>query len=100
MGLDFQRNGNANTCLFGIVVVIYAVLFMNWDTKDTPFDGVSDSLFCSHCLIVKWTNEFIKDPRECFRWHQGCVLQSPASRSGEEGRREWWEWSSKVVRLR
>jgi hypothetical protein len=24
-----------------IVVIIYAVLFMNWDTKDTPFDGVS-----------------------------------------------------------
>lgn len=23
------------------VVVVYAVLFMNWDTKDTPFDGVS-----------------------------------------------------------
>jgi hypothetical protein len=27
----------------GTVVVIYAVLFMNWDTKDTPFDGVSTS---------------------------------------------------------
>lgn len=26
---------------FRIVVVIYAVLFMDWDTKDTPFDGVS-----------------------------------------------------------
>jgi len=26
---------------FGTVVVIYAILFMNWDTKDTPFDGVS-----------------------------------------------------------
>ncbi|KAJ5388049.1 hypothetical protein N7509_010590 [Penicillium cosmopolitanum] len=25
-------------------VVIYAVLFMNWDTKDTPFDGVSFDL--------------------------------------------------------
>ncbi|KAJ5380403.1 uncharacterized protein N7496_002831 [Penicillium cataractarum] len=26
-------------------VVIYAVLFMNWDTKDTPFDGIRDSVF-------------------------------------------------------
>lgn len=24
-----------------LVVAIYAVLFMDWDTKDTPFDGVS-----------------------------------------------------------
>lgn len=30
--------------LIYIVVVIYAVLFMNWDTKDTPFDGVSFDL--------------------------------------------------------
>lgn len=27
-----------------IVVAVYAVLFMNWDTKDTPFDGVSGLL--------------------------------------------------------
>ncbi|CEO60288.1 hypothetical protein PMG11_04922 [Penicillium brasilianum] len=26
-------------------VVIYAVLFMNWDTKDTPFDGIRESVF-------------------------------------------------------
>ncbi|KAI2794963.1 hypothetical protein POX_a01564 [Penicillium oxalicum] len=26
-------------------VVVYAVLFMNWDTKDTPFDGIRDSVF-------------------------------------------------------
>lgn len=24
-----------------LVVAIYAVLFMDWDTRDTPFDGVS-----------------------------------------------------------
>ncbi|KAJ5168391.1 uncharacterized protein N7482_003985 [Penicillium canariense] len=26
-------------------VVIYAVLFMQWDTKDTPFDGIRESVF-------------------------------------------------------
>ncbi|KAJ5089646.1 hypothetical protein N7532_008330 [Penicillium argentinense] len=26
-------------------VAIYAVLFMDWDTKDTPFDGIRDSFF-------------------------------------------------------
>jgi hypothetical protein len=38
-----------------VVVVIYAVLFMNWDTKDTPFDGVS-CFFSSGCCVVSWTN--------------------------------------------
>jgi hypothetical protein len=38
--------------VFGTVVVIYAVLFMNWDTKDTPFDGVSYSLFAFEILVV------------------------------------------------
>ncbi|KAJ5665851.1 uncharacterized protein N7477_008299 [Penicillium maclennaniae] len=28
-------------------VVIYAVLFMNWDTKDTPFDGIRENVFAS-----------------------------------------------------
>ncbi|KAJ5221580.1 uncharacterized protein N7469_010467 [Penicillium citrinum] len=26
-------------------VAIYAVLFMNWDTKDTPFDGIRENFF-------------------------------------------------------
>ncbi|KAJ5983743.1 hypothetical protein N7481_005842 [Penicillium waksmanii] len=26
-------------------VVIYAVLFMNWDTRDTPFDGLRENFF-------------------------------------------------------
>ncbi|KAJ5595265.1 uncharacterized protein N7459_001473 [Penicillium hispanicum] len=26
-------------------VAIYAVLFMDWDTKDTPFDGIRESVF-------------------------------------------------------
>ncbi|KAJ5482763.1 hypothetical protein N7539_006209 [Penicillium diatomitis] len=26
-------------------VVVYAVLFMNWDTKDTPFDGIREAVF-------------------------------------------------------
>ncbi|KAJ5679277.1 hypothetical protein N7462_007521 [Penicillium macrosclerotiorum] len=26
-------------------VAIYAVLFMNWDTKDTPFDGIREGVF-------------------------------------------------------
>ncbi|KAJ5225656.1 hypothetical protein N7468_006881 [Penicillium chermesinum] len=28
-------------------VGIYAVLFMEWDTKDTPFDGIRESVFSS-----------------------------------------------------
>lgn len=28
-----------------IVVAVYAVLFMDWDTKGTPFDGVSWGYF-------------------------------------------------------
>ncbi|OQD72908.1 hypothetical protein PENDEC_c018G01086 [Penicillium decumbens] len=34
---------------WGIIgfVVIYAVLFMNWDTKDTPFDGIREGVFSS-----------------------------------------------------
>ncbi|KAJ5190681.1 uncharacterized protein N7498_009666 [Penicillium cinerascens] len=34
---------------WGIIgfVVIYAVLFMNWDTKDTPFDGIREKVFSS-----------------------------------------------------
>ncbi|KAJ5093548.1 hypothetical protein N7456_009409 [Penicillium angulare] len=26
-------------------VAVYAVLFMNWDTRDTPFDGLRESIF-------------------------------------------------------
>ena len=35
-----------------IVVAIYAVLFMNWDTKDTPFDGVSIFPRCESCEMT------------------------------------------------
>ncbi|KAJ5994435.1 hypothetical protein N7451_010159 [Penicillium sp. IBT 35674x] len=26
-------------------VAVYAILFMNWDTKGTPFDGIRESFF-------------------------------------------------------
>ena len=35
-----------------LVVVIYAVLFMDWDTKETPFDGVSFSYLRSILLLL------------------------------------------------
>lgn len=31
-----------------LVVAVYAILFMNWDTKDTPFDGVRASFIFFH----------------------------------------------------
>lgn len=41
-----------------LVVAVYAILFMNWDTKGTPFDGVSASLFFTRPIWnIGWQGE-------------------------------------------
>lgn len=42
---------NFGTDVVALVVAVYAILFMNWDTKGTPFDGVSASPFFTLNLL-------------------------------------------------
>lgn len=42
---------NFGTDVVALVVAVYAILFMNWDTKGTPFDGVSASPFLTLNLL-------------------------------------------------
>lgn len=42
---------NFGTDVVALVVAVYAILFMNWDTKGTPFDGVSASSFLTFNLL-------------------------------------------------
>lgn len=65
------------------------MLFMDWDTRDTPFDGVSLStisswLFSSSMLICL----LLLDPRKCLFKHWRSVLITSTSQSSEAIRRK------------
>lgn len=61
-GLEYEWIDDVLTWVFGIVVAVYAVLFMDWDTKDTPFDGVSRlmSLIGGCALWAHYVGRFVR----------------------------------------
>jgi hypothetical protein len=62
-----------------VVVIVYSVLFMEWETEDTVFHVVS-ALSWELSLLISWlTLSRSIDSGEILCWCSGYVLQCTAS---------------------